>query len=125
MERPTCNYIFKLLFIAFITSCNSNVPRVEFKNNKVYLHNFRYVTGVEGPSSITTNADEFDELIWKEFQGESGTYDLVYFYIKRDKYGEETSSEVLFGKINLSELNKYQSLNDFKRDDGFFKIIER
>ncbi|PZX55914.1 hypothetical protein LV84_02276 [Algoriphagus ratkowskyi] len=116
---------FFFLFILLVASCDSNSPSVELKNNKVYLHNFRYVTGIEGPSSVTTNADEFDELIWDEFRNKTGAYDLVYIYTKKDKYGEESNSEVFFGKINLSELNKYQSLEDFKRNDGFFKIIER
>lgn len=115
-----------IVLIQLLTlSCSTNQPKVELKNSKVYLHNFTYIRGISGPTSVTTNAEKFDKLIWDEFKETTGTYDLVYYYEEKDQYGNLNKSEVPFGRINLSEIRKYRTYEDFKNGDGFFKIIEK
>lgn len=123
--RNLLEIILFMLVLVFASNCSNKKPRVEFENGKVYLYNFRYSYGITGPTSVTTNSNEFDELIWDQLGAKDGVYDLIYVLEKKDSYGEVKVSEVNFGKINLSEIKKYRSFEDFKKGDGFLKILEK
>lgn len=117
-------------FFAFIVllfvSCSyfdKETPRVEFKNNEIIFHNLTYKYGISGMNELTTNIRDFNKIVWDDLRGLNGTYSAYRIYFGKDQYGNENSEKIPLGVINLTELNKYQSLDDFINDGGAAKML--
>lgn len=104
---------------------NTTSPYIEITSDKLHLYNLHYTVGLTGINEVNTNISEFDELIWDKLKNSSGKFSIVRHDKFKNNYGTIENIVQDFGKIDLNELNKYQSLEDFRKDGGLFRLINR
>lgn len=102
----------------------STDPQLEYVNSRVHVYNLHYTVGLTGFNEVNTNMAEFDKLVWDKLKGNFGLRQVIKHNVGKDQYGNIEKKEQEFGSINLDELNKYQTFEDFKRAGGFYILIK-
>lgn len=125
--EPKIFILFSVLFTGCSLIGNNESPYIEI-SKPGYTKSVRLYNVVKSYSSMnnipSSNIDELDEDIWDEFKGKEGNYGVVWVKRSKDNYGKEIIDTEFLDSLKLDELNKYQTLDDFKNDGGLSRLID-
>lgn len=105
-----------------VTRSFEDKPYVSYRDNSIYIDEFKYTVGIVGHNEITGDWDKLNEKVYDLLKGKKGNCDVYLLTESTDQYGNQSKSYYLKGNFDIDELNKYQS-EKYWRESGILQKI--
>jgi hypothetical protein len=115
-----------LLTIGGVGCDNFRKPHLDLSGNNPYLlkiSDFNWGYGTAEVNRFNGDFDGLDRKIYSLLRGKIGVCTVLLEEKRTNKYGKSVSQFVNIGTIDLTELNKFEDVDFWRKDGGMHKLF--
>lgn len=88
------------------------------------IKEFKWGYGTIRVNQFSGDFDKLDKKVFNSLKGKDGTIDIVIESTLKDKYGKDSTDTQYIGKLDLSELNRYEDWEYWHKASGIRSLLK-